>query len=214
MFKDRASAGKLLAAELSKYKGQSEVVLAVPRGGIPVAYPIAKELGLPLNIVFTKKIGHPANKEYAIGAASLTDYFVIPQLDVTQDYIQKELKHIRNRLKTMRQKFMGDQKDCTISGKTVIIVDDGVATGNTLLSTVGVIKKGNPSHIVVAVPVASKEAMERLQKEADEVITLLIPESFYGVGAFYKNFNDVTDEEVIFYLNKMNNLRQQSKPIL
>lgn len=214
MFKDRTSAGKLLTAKLSKYKGQSGIVLAVPRGGIPVAYHIAKELGFPMNLVFTKKIGHPGNKEYAIGAASLTDYFVVPHLGVNEDYIQQELKQIRLRLKTMYEKFLGNQEQASITGKTVIIVDDGIATGNTLLGTIGVIKKSNPSRIVIAAPVASKEAVERLQKEVDEVISLLIPESFYGVGAFYKNFNEVIDEEVMFYMKKMNDMRKQRKPIL
>lgn len=206
MFKNRTEAGILLAEKLRKYKKDTGVILAVPRGGIPVAYIVAKELGFPLDIVLTKKIGHPSNKEYAIGAASLTDYFVIPHPEVTSAYIEQELILIRNRLELMRKKFMGDHKPEILTGKTVIIIDDGMATGNTLLSTVGVIKKSNPAKIVIGVPVASKSAVQKLSNEVDEVISLLVPEEFYGVGAFYDNFKEVNDDEVLFYLEKLKKL--------
>lgn len=208
MFRNRIEAGKLLAAKLQKYKGLPGIVLAVPRGGVPVAYEVARELGFPLEVVLTKKIGHPSNKEYAIGAASLTDHFVLPQTDVSQAYIQQELAHIRSRLKIMQHKFMSDREPESLKGKTVIVIDDGVATGNTLLSTCGVIRKGKPAKLVIAVPVTSKTALQILRKEADEVITLLVPEDFYGVGAFYAQFNDVSDEEVLFYLDKLGRLRK------
>src|SRR6185312_2663854 len=110
MFHDRIAAGQLLAAKLKKFQNVPGVILAVPRGGVPVAYPVAMELGFPLDVVLTKKIGHPGHKEYAIGAASLSDYFVVPHRDVTPEYIERELKVIRARLKEMYQKFMGDKK--------------------------------------------------------------------------------------------------------
>lgn len=208
MFKDRTQAGKLLAAKLAKYKSKAGIILAVPRGGIPVAYQVARELGFPLEVALTKKIGHPNHKEYAIGAASLTDYFVIPHPDVSQAYIEEELLAIKARLTEMRQKFMGDHEPEKLEGKTIILIDDGAATGNTLLETMGVIKKGKPDKTVIAVPVASANAISKLKKEADDVIVILVPEEFYGIGAFYQNFKEVGDDEVIFYLEKLNRLRK------
>lgn len=208
IFKDRTDAGVQLAAKLSKYKDDPGVVLAIPRGGVPMAYIVARELKFPMDIVLTKKIGHPLNKEYAIGAASLTDYFVIPHEDVSQTYIDEELKRIRARLTLMYQKFVSGYEPQKLTGKTVIVIDDGMATGNTVLSTVNVIKKSMPSKIVVAVPVASQSAIHKLKNLVDEVVALLIPPEFYGVGAFYENFSEVNDEEVLFYMDKLKRLRK------
>ncbi|MDR3693791.1 phosphoribosyltransferase family protein [Mucilaginibacter sp.] len=208
MFQDRTEAGRLLAAKLKKYQNDPGIVLAVPRGGVPLAYIVAMELGFPLDIILTKKIGHPMQKEYAIGAASLFDYFVTPHRGVSEEYIQRELVAIRARLKEMYKKFMGDKIQENIKGKTVIIIDDGMATGNTILGTIKLIQKSLPGKIIIGVPVASKEAVEKLSNEVDEVVAVLIPEEFYGVGAFYENFNEVSDEEVIFYLDKLRRLRK------
>ena len=206
MFRDRIEAGILLAAKLKKYKNDAGIVLAVPRGGVPVAYEVAKELGFPIEVILTKKIGHPMNKEYAIGAASLTDYFVVPHDDVSDEYIQLELKKVRSRLKEMYKIFMGDKEPENLKGKTVIVIDDGIATGNTLMGTVNVLRKSNPAKIIIGVPVASRSAVRKLSKEVDEVVSLLIPDEFYGVGAFYENFEQVTDKEVLFYLDKLREL--------
>ena len=207
-FKDRIDAGLQLAFKLKKYVIDPCVVLAVPRGGVPVAYTVASELNFPMQLVLTKKIGHPINKEYAIGAASVTDYFVIPHDDVTEEYIQQEVKKVQEKLKDMQQKFMGDSTPLPLKGKTVIIVDDGIATGNTMLATVKVIRREEPEKIIIAVPVAAAGAYKKLAKEADEFICLLIAEEFYGVGAFYDDFKQVTDEEVKTYIN---NLQQKEK---
>jgi predicted phosphoribosyltransferase len=203
MFTDRIEAGRLLARKLENYRGQSGVILAVPRGGVPVAYVVAKELGLPLDLILTKKIGHPVNREYAIGAVSLTDDFVVPHPGVSQFYIDREVKTIRERLKEMYRKFMGDKEPESLAGKTVIVIDDGIATGNTLLGTINMLRKSKPAKIVIAVPVASDSAIQLLSEVADELVVVLIPEEFYGVGAFYENFEQVTDEQVIYYLDKL-----------
>lgn len=192
-----------MAGRLKKYKNDPAILLAVPRGGVPVAYSVAKETGLPLELILTKKIGHPGNKEYAIGAASLTDYFIIPHENVSQDYIKKEVERIRLRLKEMSIKFKSTSDLASLRGKTVIVIDDGIATGNTLLATVKLIRKSQPGKIVIAVPVASQSAVEKLSEEADEVIVVFIPPVFYGVGSFYENFGQVSDEEVLFYLNQL-----------
>ncbi len=208
MFHNRPEAGLLLAAKLKKYKNDPGIVLAVPRGGMPVAYAVARELGLPVEVILTKKIGHPMNKEYAIGAASLTDHFVVPHEGVTEEYIEQELQRIRSRLKEMHTRFMGDKEPEKLEGKTVIVIDDGIATGNTLLGTVNVLRKSNPAKIVIGVPVASETAVQKLEKEVDEVVAVLIPEDFYGVGAFYEDFEQVSDEEVLFYLDKLKELKK------
>ncbi len=208
MFRDRIEAGILLAEKLQKYKSDKGIVLAVPRGGIPVAYAVARELNFPIEIVLTKKIGHPANNEYAIGAASLNDHFIVPHENVSEEYIQRELIVIRRRLKEMYKKFMGDREPESLEGKTIIVIDDGIATGNTLLGTVKVLRKSRPGKIVIAAPVASESAIEKLSNEVDEVVAVFIPEIFYGVGAFYEDFRQVTDEEVMFYLDKLRELGQ------
>lgn len=207
MFRDRSEAGKLLAEKLRKYQNLPGVLLAVPRGGVPVAYEVAKELSLPLEIVLVKKLGHPLNKEYAIGAVGLKDMFVIPHENVTEFYVQNQVQKIRTRLQEMQKKFMGDKEPQNIVGKTVIIIDDGVATGNTLLATIEILKRQNPKKIVVAAPVVSRSAAHKLNKEADELVSVLIPESFYGVGVFYEDFSQVSDEEVLEYLQKLKDLK-------
>ena len=208
MFKDRIEAGMLLAAKLRKYKNDRGIVLAVPRGGVHVAYAVAKELEFPIDIVLTKKIGHPMNKEYAIGAASLSDYFIIPHEKVSEAYIHRELKAIRSRLNEMYKSYMGDTEPEKLEGKTVIVIDDDIATGNTILGTVHMLRKSMPAKIIIGVPVASQSAVRMLSKEVDEVITVLIPEEFYGVGAFYEDFSEVTDEEVLYFLDKLRGLRK------
>lgn len=191
----------MLADRLKKYKGTDAVILAVPRGGVPVVFAVAKELGLPVQLVLAKKIGHPLNKEYAIGAAGLTDYFVVPHDNVPEAYIRQEVAVIRTRLNEMQQQFMGGKEAIGLKGKQLIVIDDGIATGNTLLATVNLLRKMNPSKLVIAVPVASASAVEKLSEVADEVVALLVPDEFYGVGAFYEDFSQVTDDEVKRYLD-------------
>ena len=208
MYYDRIEAGLLLAKKLKKYQDDPGVILAVPRGAVPIAYVVAKELGWPLDLLLTKKIGHPLNNEYAIGSVSLTERFVIPHENVTQTYIDKETEKIRIRLREMYKKFMGDREPEDLKDKTVIVIDDGIATGNTLLSTVNMLRKSQPQKIVIAVPVASANACEKLSPLVDEIVCPLIPEYFSGVGAFYENFEQVSDEEVIYYLEKLRALKK------
>ena len=193
----------MLATRLRKYKNIPGVLLAVPRGGVPVAYEIAKELNIPLEVIMVKKLGHPNNKEYAIGAVGLKDSFVLPHENVTQYYIESEIINIRERLKEMQEKFLGNKEPEDLSGKTVIVVDDGVATGNTLLGTIQVLRKAHPYKLVLAVPVASQSAIEKLQPHVDELIVLLCPESFRSVGMFYSDFSEVSDNDVVDYLNRL-----------
>jgi predicted phosphoribosyltransferase len=204
MYSDRIEAGLVLAERLKKYSGEPCVILAVPRGGVPLGFIIARELNLPLELLLSKKIGHPNNPEYAIGAVSLTDRVLIPHAGVSEAYIESETYRLRQKLRENHIKFMGDKKPVSLENKTLIIVDDGIATGNTLMSTVKMLRNSKPAKIIVAAPVAPQSAVDKLSKVVDELVIPLIPKEFYGVGGFYEDFTQVSDEEVLDYLHKIN----------
>ena len=206
MFRDRNDAGRQLAEKLAKYRGQNAVVLALPRGGVVTGREIAQALGLPLDIAVVRKIGHPLSPEYAIGAVDDSGAIILNDAEtesVSQawlaDEIEREKKEAERRVKAYR----GGRKPIPISGKTALIVDDGIATGLTMRLVARPLRAQNPARIVVAVPVASAEAVESLRKEADEVITLEPAEEFLGaVGAHYIEFEQVEDAEVIRLLSE------------
>ncbi len=204
MFQDRFEAGKQLAAKLSKYKGSKAVlVLGIPRGGVEVAYAIAKELKVKLGIAVSKKLAFPGNPELAIGAVafggvvSLDDSFVL-QYGVGKDYIEAEKKKLAAGIR--RRYLAYGVKFPNVKGKTAVVVDDGMATGHTVLAAVKAARKGKPKKIVVAVPVSSQQAFELAKAEADEVICIDTPEFFMAVGEFYRSFPQLTDDDVINYL--------------
>lgn len=203
-YKDRIEAGQILADLLKKYKGTNSIILAIPRGGIPIGYVIASTLELPMEIVFSKKIGHPDNKEYAIGAVSLLGSVINGRENISEPYIKAETARIRTQLAEMRRKFTGNRTPVSISGKTVIVIDDGIATGNTMLETINILRKNMPSKIVLAIPVASRHAIVSLSDKVDDIICPLIPQIFHGVGAFYNHFDQVSDDEVIYFVEKLN----------
>lgn len=204
IFKDRFTAGKLLAQELKKYKNKKDtIILAVPRGGLQVGYSIAKKLNLKLNIILTKKISYPGNPEYAIGAVGLNSE-IIEEQGISKDYIKNEIKNIRISLKERYKKYLGKNKPINLKNKIVIITDDGIATGKTMLLTVRLIKEQKPKKIIVAIPVSPIENIELLKENADEVICLHSPEHFFAVGEFYENFEQVSDEEAIKLLKELN----------
>lgn len=206
MFKDREEAGLVLAKELQQYKGKEAVVLAIPRGGLPLGSIIAKDLQLPLDVALTKKIGHPYNKEYAIGAANLESHILNDITGVSISYIEEEIMRIRAVLKERYDQYYKNSKPQNLGGKTVIIVDDGIATGNTMLATIALVHHKKPDKIVIAIPVASPRTIEKLEGIAhvDEVICLFTPIHFRAVGQFYDNFFPVTDQEAITILEKSN----------
>jgi predicted phosphoribosyltransferase len=200
MFQDRIDAGLALSRHLQHYKHVDGITLAVPRGGVPVAFPVARILQLPLEIILSKKIGHPMHKEFAIGAVSLTTQVIAPNAFATDEYIQQETQNIREQLKAMYRKYMGNKEPTPVKGKIVIIIDDGVATGNTLLSTIDMVRKDAPKKLVIAVPVASHQAAAKLSEIADEFVCVWIPDHFRSVGEFYEDFTQVSDEEVMSML--------------
>lgn len=201
MFQDRIDAGLALSRHLQHYKHVDGITLAVPRGGVSVAFPVARILELPLEIILSKKIGHPLHKEFAIGAVSLTGQVIAPSAFATDEYIQRETANIREQLRDMYKKYMGDKEPTPVKNKTVIIIDDGVATGHTLLSTIDMIRNEAPKKLVIAVPVASQQAAEKLSEAADEFVCLWIPSHFRSVGEFYEDFTQVSDEDVIKMLS-------------
>lgn len=206
-FQDRIEAGQILAVKLQKYKGSNAIILAIPRGGVPLGYTISRELNLPLDIVLSKKIGHPLHKEYAIGAVTLGNRILSDVAShISTQYLDEETKLIREKLKKNIKKYYGNNKPQNIKGKIVILVDDGIATGNTVLSTVEMLFDEGPEKIIVAVPVAAPSAIKKMQHSPyiDEVICILAPEHFVAVGQFYSDFEQVDDEIVKAMLNEAN----------
>lgn len=193
---------------LRRYENAPGVVQAVPRGGVLVAYEVANELHMPLDLVLVKKLGHPLNKEYAIGAVGINTAYFAPHDNVDEWYIINETANVRARLNEMKQKFLGDAEPEGLKGKTVIVVDDGVATGNTMLATIKLLQKSHPAKLIVAAPVMTRNAVRLLSPEADEIVAILVPELFYGVGDFYRDFSQLTDEEVIECLQKKDALKR------
>jgi putative phosphoribosyl transferase len=214
MFTNRKEAGNLLAKKLMEFSNNKDaLIVAIPRGGLPVGAAIAEKLNLPLDIVLSKKIGHPLNKEYAIGAVTLKNSILTTDIQgVSREYIEEETQNIRALLQKRFQMYYGNKKPKSFNDKIIIVVDDGVATGNTLISSVQLIEMENPSKIIVALPVAPKSALNRIAtlSKVNKIICLLTPTIFNAVGQFYRNFNQVSDEEAIKLLNKKANNHQPS----
>lgn len=202
-FRDQISAGELLAKELEKYKGKNTLVLAIPRGGVATGYGLAKRLNLPLDVIVTRKIGAPDNLELAIGAVGETEGSLwvnkklVSQLGVSQDYIKSEIKIQKLEIKRRERVYRKGRKPFNLTNKIVILIDDGIATGATMIAAAREIRNMGSGKIVVAVPVAPPETVEALKKEADEVICLSQPKLFFAVGQWYRNFKQYSDEEVI-----------------
>jgi putative phosphoribosyl transferase len=201
MLKDRIEAGLLLAEKLKKYQNSNSIILAVPRGGVPIGHEIAKKLHLPLDIVLSKKIGHPYNKEFAIGAVSLDSMIIDEHPGVSNVYIDEEITRLRKLLKEKYELYMGNREPMDLKGKNVILVDDGIATGNTLLASIKMLRKQKPAKIIVAVPVLPYGTVAIFENNTDEFIYLIASKSFRGVGGFYEEFDQVEDEEVVKILN-------------
>ena len=208
LFKDRYLAGKLLAQKLQPYKNHPDaIILAIPRGGLETGFSLAKELNLPLDIVLTKKIGFPGNPEYAIGAVSLNSKVIVKTListgQVSQSYVDEEIKKIRALLQERYKQYLGDKPSLDLKNKIVIITDDGAATGQTLLAAIELIRKEKAKKIIVAVPVGHPDTVEELRKKA-EVVCLESPADFFAVGQFYQHFEQVSDEQAIRLLREAN----------
>ena len=199
-FTNRYHAAIELSHQLDQYKNMDGVVLAIPRGGVPIGHYMAEYLGFTLDLLMAKKIGHPSHEEYAIGAVGLEDSIVEETGIVSEEYLEKEIIRIRQQLKERYRQFMGDHEPVSIRGKIVIITDDGIATGRTILTTLKMLRHKQPSKLIVAVPVSSRQAAARMRQEVDEFVCLYIPSVFPGVGKFYQDFTQVEDTEVMTLL--------------
>lgn len=207
MFTDRREAGKRLSIVLNKYRDKNCVVLAIPRGGVIVADEVCAALSAKMGLLITRKISAPGDEELAIGAVApdgttALDKELIQDLFVREDYIQKEKKKQLKEIYKRVKKYRADKLPYTIKKRTVIVVDDGMATGFTIIAAIRYLKKKGASKIVVATPVAPIEIVKKILEEADDVAVLDTPNPFYAIGHFYKNFEQVPDEEVLAILKK------------
>ncbi len=207
-FADRRSAGRLLAGQLAEFKGRPGVtVVGLPRGGVPVAYEVALALGAPLDVLIVRKLGVPWSPELAMGALAsggivVENPDVMSGIDGAPEVLQSVLSKERGELQRREQRYRRGTAAAPVAGRTVVLVDDGAATGATLLAGVRSLAARGASRIVAAVPVASIEAAERLRAEADTFVALSTPSRFMAVGAFYASFPQVEDQEVIDLLEE------------
>lgn len=204
LFADRTQAGQQLAGRLGEYQGRDCVVLALPRGGVPVALPVARALSATLDLLFVRKIGAPHHSEFAIGAVvDGADPQVVlndglpPQLAAPGGYLDSQVPLLLEEIERRRKTYLGGRAPVDPKGRTVIVVDDGIATGATMLAGLRGLARLGPAQVVVAVPVAAPEAVERLRDAADRILCLHMPGPFRAVGLHYGDFTQVGDAEVV-----------------
>jgi predicted phosphoribosyltransferase len=202
LFRDRREAGRLLAAKLTAYAHRPDViVLALPRGGVPVGYEVARALGAPLDVFVVRKIGVPGYEELAMGAVAtggvrvLNDQ-VVSRLGIPEHVIDAVAAREQQELARRERLYRGGRPPLDVRNRTVILVDDGLATGATMHAAIAALRQLHPARIVVAVPTASPETCEEMRAEADDVICAVTPEPFQAVGRWYQDFSQTTDEEV------------------
>lgn len=202
IFNDRRDAGRRLAKGLSTGEGDRLVVLGIPRGGVVVAYEVARHLRAPLDIVIPRKVGAPGNPELAVGAVAqdgtlVLDRAMVDLLGVSDTFLKEESARQRAEIERRLRLYRGTRSGIELAGATVVVVDDGVATGATVLAALRGLRSEKPKRVILAVPVAPPDTLERLTTEADEVVCLSTPEPFYAVGQFYRHFDETSDDEVI-----------------
>jgi putative phosphoribosyl transferase len=201
-FRNRREAGRLLARELGRYAGHDGVVvLALPRGGVPVGYELATVLGAPLDVFVVRKLGVPGHRELAMGAIAtggviVLDHDLVRRLGIPEGVIRRAIADELHELERREGAYRGDRGQAQLEGKTVILVDDGLATGATMRAAVLAVRERNPVRVIVAVPVAAAQTCDRLRDDVDELICALTPESFYAISVWYDDFSQTSDEEV------------------
>ena len=210
-FANRVEAGKRLASALKDVAFQNGIVLAIPRGGVVLGYEVAEALNLPLDVIIPRKIGAPDNPELAIGAMTedgtiILDDNLVTYMGVPQDYIKQESERQRLEIERRMKMYRQDTPYPSLKNRDVIIVDDGIATGSTMKAALASVKKRGASFVTVAIPVGPPSTIKELEKQADRVVCLFTPESFYAIGEFYSDFSQTTDEEVINILQKKRSL--------
>jgi len=206
-FKDRVEAGRMLAQKLLDYRGSDAFVLSIPRGGVVVGFEVARELEAKLDVVMPRKIGAPGNPELAVGAVAedgtvTLNSRLISDLNIPEEYLQDEVKRQVEEIRRRVKMYRSGSPPPRVGGKNVILVDDGLATGYTMKVAATYVRKQSPSSIVIAVPVAPADTVEKLGKDVEKLVCLYTPEPFYAISQFYLNFEQVSDEEVIKLLNQ------------
>jgi putative phosphoribosyl transferase len=210
-FADRAEAGRLLAERLAALRLEAPLVLALPRGGVPVAAEVARALSAPLDVAFVRKIGAPYQPELAVGAVAdgiepeiVLNDDLVASLGIDAEFIAAQARRELASIERRRTQYAPLRARVDPAGRAVIVVDDGVATGMTMRAALRHLKRRKPARLIAAVPVASRDALEMLEREADEVVCLSAPRDFGSVGAFYRDFGQVSDEEVAALLRAAN----------
>jgi putative phosphoribosyl transferase len=201
-FRDRRDAGKRLAARLSHYRSRTDVlVLGLPRGGVPVAFEVARALHAPMDVLLVRKLGVPGQEELAMGAVASGDIHVVnlqivEKLAISGAEVEAALATERQELTRREQVYRGQRPFPTVDGRVVILVDDGLATGATMRAAAAALRQRRPARLVVAVPTAAPETCDSLRTEADEVVCVMTPDPFHAVGLWYEDFAQTTDDEV------------------
>jgi putative phosphoribosyl transferase len=201
VFADRREAGRLLAARLADLVGKDVVVLAIPRGGVVVGREIADAIGAPLDLIITRKLGAPGNPELAVGAVTqdgevIVDAETAAMTGASADFVKKEAAKVSEEIARRLGSYRGERPLPLLEGKTVVIVDDGVATGSTVKAAIQSVRRRGAGSVVVAVPVGPRETVSELSRLADRVVCLSTPEPFFAIGQFYRDFEQVDDETV------------------
>jgi len=220
MFEDRMEAGRLLAASLAEYQDDpNSIILALPRGGATVGFALHQALGLPLNVFITRKLGAPQNPEYALGALTETGHRFL-NIDLESEdgsrvrhYLDEEVGRQQEEIRRRQQLYRRGAPLGRLDGRTVILVDDGIATGATAIAAVRGLRTLSPGKIVVTAPVASQQALEALRTEADAIVVLSIPSHFFAVGEQYRRFPQVEDREVLEYLDASHMGTRRTGPV-
>jgi len=210
ILKDRTQAGIQLAAELLRFKELDPIVLALPRGGVPVAFEVAKALGAPLDLVLVRKIGAPLQPELAVAAVVdgekmelVINEDVLEALALSEDDVREQAKREVKEIERRRRIYLGGRERVRVDGRTVLVVDDGIATGASVRAALRAVRRRKPSHLVLAVPVAPAETvLQLLQSGVDEVVCLATPSPFGSIGQFYVDFRQVGDDEVRDFLER------------
>ncbi len=204
LFADRRDAGRQLAEALARQRYSDPVVLALPRGGVPVGFEVAKALGAPLDVLIVRKIGAPGHPELGIGAVVdgsdphvVLNADVIRQIRPSDAYIEQEKQRQLAEIERRRRRYFGDRPATAVEGRTAIVVDDGIATGGTVRAALRGIADSKPARLVLAVPVAPADSLAELADDCDEIVCLVTPEPFYAVGAHYRDFTQTTDDDVV-----------------
>lgn len=207
-FRDRAEAGRVLAERLDEYGGREDVVvLALPRGGVPVGFEVARELGVPLDVFLVRKLGVPGREELAFGAiasggATVLNDEVVSSLAIDRDTVEAVARREQTELERREEAYRGARPPPDVAGKVVLLVDDGLATGASMRAAVKALRQIGPERVVVAVPAAARQTCESFRPEVDDIVCAMTPEPFLAVGMWYEDFSETSDDDVRALLDR------------